>query len=615
MYTFKQIAQLFPKAEIHGAHPDEIVANLVIDTRPSQQFRTSLFIALKGAQHDGHAFVLQAFEKGVRSFLVKQLPEELPLDQCNLIVHPNPLKALQEIASWHRAHFDYPVIAITGSNGKTIVKEWFSNIASPVMHLVKSPKSYNSQIGVPLSVWQMGTQHALGLFEAGISEPGEMGALHGILRPDIGVFTTLGTAHEENFSSQRMKMHEKAQLFIGCEKVIFPGDEPLVREVLLEMLPHSVLFPWSWNDDKAAFKVRWLEQKKSGQNELLEITFPNEKILTCQPKFIDEASIQNLVTTICLLFLVDVSLSTIQKGIHDLQNIPSRLQLRAGRQGCIIIDDTYNNDLSGLKVAMAYLSSFIYGKGKMAILSDVAQVKDLSMVYGAIAESLEQYGITKLITLGKDFKNYFSAPKQVEWVSFTDKKELLAYVREFSPVNHLVLVKGSRKYQFEEVSDSLVESLHPTRLEINLEYILHNLRGIRSVLKHPRVKIMVMLKASAYGAGAIELAKLLEFQGVDYFAVAYPEEGIELRKAGVSTPIMVMNTRPEQYPLLIEFNLEPEIFSFLSLNEFHAFCKTNGFTAGIHVNLDMGMHRLGFLPEDIPLLGDFLQQARNVLDV
>jgi alanine racemase len=281
----------------------------------------------------------------------------------------------------------------------------------------------------------------------------------------------------------------------------------------------------------------------------------------------------------------------------------------------LIIDDSYTNDLSGLKVALHYLSSFRYGKGKIAILSDVALVKNLNPVYEAIAESLVQYGVSRLLTVGKDFRMYFQPPEEVEWISFDDKEGLISYLRKSSPKDQVLLVKGSRRYQLEQVSDVLVESLHPTRLEINLENVLSNLRGFRSKLVHERIKLMAMLKASAYGAGAIELAKLLEFQGVNYFAVAYPEEGVELRKAGVTTPIMVMNTRPEQYALLIEYNLEPEIFSFQSLQSFNAFCKNNDYSCGIHINLDVGMHRLGFLPEDIPNLGVLLKQSMRHLNV
>lgn len=595
--------------------PNAFIAQLVIDTRTSHQFRDGLFIALKGSQRDGHAFINQAYTKGIKSFLVHHLPDDYQSYDGNFIVHPDPLKALQKLASWHRSKFVFPVIAITGSNGKTIVKEWFSQVATAHLSLVKSPKSYNSQIGVPLSVWQMNEQHAMGLFEAGISQPGEMEALQAILKPGIGVFTTLGTAHEENFPSQKDKMYEKALLFKDCEKVIFPADEKLVKEVLEEVLPPAVLHAWSWKDDRATYLVSWKDLANSDGKTGLRITFPSKEVLTIYPTFFDQASVHNLITTAILLFAAGIPVQAIERGLESLRNIDSRLQLRSGRKGCLIIDDTYNNDLSGLKVALHYLNSFQYGKGKIAILSDLAQVKNLKEVYAAVAESLVQYGVSALLSVGNDFRLHFSAPKEMEWVSFENTQGLITYLKDYSPKDKVILVKGSRRYQLENVSDVLAESLHPTRLEINLERVLNNLRGFRSRLVQPTIKMMVMLKASAYGTGAAELAKLLEFQGVDYFAVAYPEEGVELRESGVTTPIMVMNTRPEQYELLIQYQLEPEIFSFLSLNAFYNFCKKSDLKSGIHINLDVGMHRLGFLPDDIPELGDFLKKANGVLEV
>jgi alanine racemase len=610
-YSIQHIASLFPNAVVQLANPEESIHNVITDSRPVQQFQHSIFFALQGTQRNGHAFLSDAYDKGIRSFVVSTIPNLKLNEACNWIQVEDTLAALQQLAAYHRKQFHIPVVAITGSNGKTIVKEWFYQIACAQLAVIKSPKSYNSQLGVPLSVLQMDDSHELALFEAGISKPHEMAALKGILEPEIGIFTSLGTAHEENFGSDEKKMREKALLFHNCKNVIYPYDQEVVRGVLAEVLPPATLFGWSFISKDAPIFVEKEHASDHGLSRLT-IYFPEGKKIIVNTPFKDEASIHNLISTAIGLKICGIAQEVIASGLRYIKNIPSRLELRGGKNGCLLIDDSYNNDLSGLEVALQYQSSFQIGKDKWAILTDLAQVKEKEQVYVQIARWMKAYGIVNLYAIGKDFPDYYPLSDQMQAQFFPSIDALLEKLKQSPPQDKLLLIKGSRSVGLERVVKQLADSLHPTRLEINMEHLLHNYKHYRAHTPSG-TKLMVMLKASAYGTGAVEIGKLLEMEGAEYFAVAYADEGVELRKAGIQIPIMVMNTMSDQYELLSEYRLEPEIYSFSSLQSYITYCEASNLFGKIHLNIDVGMNRLGFQPEDLAELAVILKQQKKII--
>lgn len=583
---------------------DGTVNFLLTDSRKLINAAGAVFFAIRGSRHDGHHFIKEAYTKGIRFFVVEKEfpPASGSLPEAGILCVESSVRALQQIAAHHRRQFKLPVMAITGSNGKTIVKEWLSNLLSPHEHVVRSPKSFNSQIGVPLSVWQIALQHSLGIFEAGISETGEMQPLANILNPQLGIFTNLGPAHNEGFASMEEKAREKAMLFASCHTIIYCSDYSLIYQTLQRSYPNKKLLGWSFKEKGAPVYV-----EKQLRRSDLSVRLSGEVKGTFDLPFQDAASVENCLHCIVAYLTLGYPEESLQKNLLHLHKVAMRLELKQGVNHSYIIDDTYNNDLAGLQVALDFMQQQKQQLSKTIILSDILQTGAPDhQLYKQVFLLLNNYRIKRLIGIGpaiSQSKQYFTSLADCSF--YTDTESFLQNRPEQLIRNELVLIKGARPFGFEKIAQRLQQKIHGTVLEINLDALTHNLNFYRSKLK-PGTRIMVMVKAFAYGSGSHEVAQLLQYQKVDYLAVAYTDEGVSLRQAGIGLPIMVMNPSPESFDKLAEYTLEPEIYSLGMLEELILWLKKEEQTIKAQVKLDTGMNRLGLGTEEV-------EQARLLL--
>lgn len=587
---------------------------LLTDSRKLTAPKESIFFALKGPHHDGHVFVAELYQKGVREFVVER--SEIPFKDANQMPDAtvwevdDTFAALQQVAADHRRKYTIPVVGITGSNGKTIVKEWLAQLLSKDYNVVRSPKSYNSQLGVPLSVWQINESHTLGIFEAGVSKPGEMGNLEKVIQPSIGIFTNIGPAHEQGFAYRSLKVREKMALFRHCKVLVYCRDYQLVDEqakgFLKSINPQCLLIGWSKRDDLGNYKVR---VKKNHTHSHVSLISDRGSYVFTIP-FLDDASIENAIHCAWTMLHLGVNLSEIQR----LRPVSMRLELKEGINGCYLIDDSYNNDLAGLSLALDFLSQQQQRKHKALILSDILEsgVPETEL-YQQIAQLVRNKGVNQLIGIGETiskYQNLFTPPAKF----FENTEEFLQKLRPSDFWQSVMLVKGARKYQFEKIINRLVQKTHGTVLEINLDAVSENLNYFREKLG-VKTHIMVMVKAFAYGSGSAEVANLMQFHRADYLAVAYADEGVFLRENGIRTPIMVMNPAPETFEKILQYNLEPEIYSRRILQELLDLLSSKPIRPGdtlqtlkIHIKLDTGMHRLGFEAHELADLLEVLKQ-------
>lgn len=593
-YSASQLAEI-----IDGNHtiqvPNCIVSHLIIDSRKAFALKNALFIALKGDVSDGHQFVESLYQQGVRNFLISQ-PVKKHLD-ANYFYCANTLKALQHLGENQRNTFTKEVIAITGSNGKTIVKEWLFQLLHTQFKIVKSPKSYNSQIGVPLSVWNLNPSFDLGIFEAGISYPKEMTNLANIIQPTVGIFTNIGQAHQENFQNVKEKIQEKLRLFKSVHTLIFEDQENDVSGFIKSSISSKKLLSWGTHA-MATVQI-------TGNNSQNGITHLNAKYshqkYTLKIPFTDSASVQN--ATHCWVYLMYLGLTNhqIQDQFKRLEPIQMRMEQKEGLNHSIILNDSYNADITGLAIASAHLNTL--GKPKTTIiLSDILQSgMEPELLAQQINAILKQQNIHQFIGIGKslyEMQTHISVPN-ASFFSNTDT--FINHISQFSFANNAILIKGARKFKFEQITQRLVLKSHQTQLEINLDAIKHNLLYYQGVL-NPDVKTMVMVKAYGYGSGGPEVARLLATNKVDYLGVAYADEGVAIRNAGISAPIMVMNPSEEAFSTLISYDLEPEIYSLHTLQQYIDVLQKEGVFYGahhIHLKVDTGMNRLGFHPDEV----------------
>jgi Alr-MurF fusion protein len=594
---------------LHKSVDEEEISELLIDSRKVYRPAQSLFIAIKTGRNDGHRFIPELIRIGVKNFLVSALPVHEYAGQGNYLLVPDTLIAMQKIASVHRQKFFYPVTAITGSNGKTIVKEWIYELMRGEKHIVRSPKSYNSQVGVPLSVWLMDDGYDLALIEAGISMPGEMLALEEMIKPDLGIFTNIGSAHIENFGSREAILDEKLKLFSNVSKLYYCYDHQLIRDKVSQKGMHTV----SWGEDAGAdFRIK--SAKQSGQQTNFNLEYQGQSIHISVP-FTDKASLENVLHAI--VFAIDQGMATenVITRVSRLHAVEMRLELRKGKFQCAIINDSYSADIESLKIALDYMLQQVQYQKRTVILSDFLETGESApSFYKKIAELLTNKGIHRLIGVGKQINvcgKFFQGEIQV----FANTEELLEHLPSVPFSAECILVKGARKFGFERLISALQEKYHETVLEVNLSAMIHNLNYYRSIIPSG-VKTMAMVKAFSYGSGSAEVANMLQANGVDYLAVAYADEGIELRKAGISLPVMVMNPEVTGLQELISFGLEPEIYSFRLLNLFEQAVRENsghdGYPVKVHLKLDTGMHRLGFGENEIPTLIDALNRMNHL---
>ncbi|MBA3828035.1 MAG: bifunctional UDP-N-acetylmuramoyl-tripeptide:D-alanyl-D-alanine ligase/alanine racemase [Taibaiella sp.] len=590
------------------AEHEETIEWLAIDSRRIADEVHTLFIALSTSLRDGHTFIADCYNKGVRSFLVSKQVDVASFPGASFILVKDTLTAAQQIATRYRKLFTIPVIGVTGSNGKTIVKEWLYQLLSPSFTTVRSPKSYNSQIGVPLSVWLLEPETQLGIFEAGISQPGEMDKLEHIIRPTIGVFTNAGEAHSEGFLNMRQKINEKLLLFRNAEHLVYCRDHHELNECVSQYVnnikhygteANLKLFTWSQKQD-ADMRITAVN-KKSNQT-FIEAAWQQQAISISIP-FTDNASVENAIHCWCILLLMGIAQHDIAQRMHTLQPVSMRLELRQGINDCTIINDTYNSDLTSFQIALDYLGQQKQHHHHTVILSDMQQIgKPPAELYDEVANLIGHRSIYRFIGIGPALyknKSAFRKHKKLRSIFFKTTDEFLKNIHLLTFTNEAVLLKGARAFAFEKISLLLEQKIHQTVLSINLSSLTHNLNVFRAHLL-PGVRTMAMVKAFAYGSGTYEIASVLQFSGIDYLSVAYTDEGIMLRKAGVTLPIMVMSPEAIAFDRMIAWKLEPEIYNFRSLQAFTDMAHTLGVLAyPIHIKLDTGMHRLGFMPGEM----------------
>ncbi|MBC7643285.1 MAG: bifunctional UDP-N-acetylmuramoyl-tripeptide:D-alanyl-D-alanine ligase/alanine racemase [Flavobacterium sp.] len=599
--SVKEITQMLG-SESFIINFDDRITNLSIDSRSLQSNHNTLFFTLVGNNHNAHRFIEDEIIKGVRNFVVQYIPEKLS-EKANFFIVENTISALHDFAIYHRKLFNFPVIGVTGSNGKTIVKEWLSFLLSPDYNIIKNPKSYNSQVGVPLSVIGINQNHNFGIFEAGISTNHEMENLEKIICPTIGVLTNIGSAHDEGFKNIGEKISEKLKLFKNVEILIYKKNKTI--DAFLNPLIKT--FSWSCNDKYADV---FIKTNTVLTNTVLNINYEKESFDVKIP-FQDDASIENAISSLMVLLFLKFDKKTLQTRMSQLYPLQMRLQLKNGINNCNIIDDSYSSDFQSLKIALDFLENQKQHKTKTIIISDIFQSgltnDDL---YAKVSQLIIINKINKVIAIGEvisGFKSKFPNCK-----TYTNTDDFIADFRNLNFANENILIKGARQFEFEKIVTLFEEKTHETVLEINLNAISHNLNYYKSKLQ-PNVKMMVMVKAFGYGNGGYEIAKLLEHHKVDYLGVAFADEGIALKNAGISLPIMVLNPEATSFLAIIENNLEPEIYSFKGLNSFLKIAKDkNLMNFPIHIKLDTGMHRLGFQENDLESLISILEKNKNI---
>ena len=608
-YSIEKVATLIG-ARRYGEQ-ETTIGWLLTDSRSLCFPEQTLFFALRSKRNDGHKFIDELYRRGVRSFVVEQEPADYQTayPDANFLKVPSPLAALQRLAERHRDEFDIPVVGITGSNGKTWVKEWLYQILMPTMRVTRSPKSYNSQIGVPLSVWLLNEQTQVALFEAGISEPGEMLALHDIIQPTIGVLTSMGSAHQENFRNMDEKCMEKLQLFRDTEVIIYPSDDDTVSRCVRRSQYQGERIGWSRYSDKAPMYVKTEGRKVSYIYKGVEGSY--------EIPFIDEASIENSISCATVALYLGLTPEEVAERMAQLEPIAMRLEVKDGQRGLTLINDSYNSDVNSLDIALDFMNRRPEqtGKGKTLILSDIYQSGETpAELYREVADLIRKRGVDRFIGIGSEIMAQAAQFGVGQKWFFPDVNQFVQSSVFQQMHDEIVLLKGARPFGFEHISELLEQKVHETILEVDLNAVVDNLNHYRSFLK-PETKMVCMIKADAYGAGAVEIAKTLQDHRVDYLAVAVADEGVTLRKAGITQNIIVMNPEMSSFKTLFDYDLEPEVYSFRLMDALIQAARKEGITGWpVHLKLDTGMHRLGFDPKkDIDELIDRLKHQSAII--
>ena len=614
-YTIEKIAEIINGKLLHNNSGNKL-SHLLLDSRKLSFPENTVFFALKNSHRNGEEFIEELYEKGVKNFVISNKGfEASQFKDANFILVDDVLKALQTLAAYHRKQFNLLVIGITGSNGKTIVKEWLYQLLENEYNIVRSPKSYNSQIGVPLSVLQLNKKNTLAIFEAGISQPGEMEKLERIIQPSIGVLTNIGDAHSKGFKSLNEKTIEKLKLFKNCDVLIYNKEtvenNPAVNEQNNLIKENVHFFSWSMVSDEAKLFITSIGNN-AGVTGITAIY--NKKEISVTIPFIDEASIENAITCWCVLLHLNINEKIIAEKMLQLHAVEMRLELKHGINNCSIINDSYSSDISSLKIALDFLEQQRQHQKRTVILSDILQSgKPGNQLYAHVAALLKQKNIERLIAIGPQIslnqeQFYFLKEKHF----FISVDEFLKAFNDLHFKDETILLKGARVFEFEQISHLLEQKAHQTVLSIDLNGIVHNAKQYQQLLQ-PHVKIMAMVKAFSYGSGSYEIANVLQFNKVDYLAVAYTDEGVELRRAGITLPIMVMNPEENTFSALLQYDLEPEIFSFSILSSLEKYLKASAINYfPVHIKLDTGMHRLGFEENDVKMLCDHLKDNDTI---
>lgn len=601
IYNGKELSKILG-ARLTSPNPEGItVKDILIDSRHLISAEQCMFFALVTKRNDGHKYIHELYEKGLRHFVVSTLPDDQnKMTDAHFFLVDNTLEALQKLASYHRGLFNIPVIGITGSNGKTIIKEWLFHLMSPDLKIVRSPKSYNSQIGVPLSVWQINEGHEMAIIEAGISEPEEMDTLREVINPTVGIFTNIGQAHDENFINTTQKIGEKLKLFTKVDTLIYNSDKEELQQVLIRsgILKNINTFCWG-KDEICDLQIINIKPKK--QETTITGLFNNTKQEICIP-FTDHASIENAIHCWATMLYLGYKTEEIAKRMPYLSPVAMRLELKEGVNNCTLINDTYNSDFNSLSIALDFLNQQNQHLEKTLIISDILQSgRNEDDLYEEVARLVDQKNIDRIIGIGPAIskqKDRFIIQKSF----YETTADFLSSFPLGSLNSQTILLKGARVFEFEQISRRLQQKLHETVLEINLDALVDNLNYFRTKIPS-NVKLMAMVKAFSYGSGGFEIANILQFHHVDYLAVAYADEGVDLRRSGVKLPIMVMNPEEYAFDTMIKHRLEPEIFSFRALEKLEKAIIQNAIPQNkpvkVHIKLETGMNRLGFGEEEI----------------
>ena len=619
-YSIEKVTTLIG-ARRYG-HSDGNIRWLLTDSRSLCFPEETLFFALKTKRNDGHRYIGDLYRRGVRHFVVEQVPEhaEVVYPGANFLRVPRTLAALQRLAERHRDEFGVPVVGITGSNGKTMVKEWLYQLLLPSQKIVRSPRSYNSQIGVPLSVWLLNEQTEVGIFEAGISQPGEMFALRDIIQPTIGVLTSLGAAHQENFRSMEEKCMEKLELMHDTEAMVYCSDNDIVSRCIRRMQYKGEKVAWSQCDENVAFFVKEVRRQESGvrsQETLVTYIYKEEENCYTIP-FIDEASIENSITCAAVALRLGLTPAQLAERMPRLEPVAMRLEVKQGQHGCILINDSYNSDINSLDIALDFMQRRMTQKEEPSlcvILSDIFQTgTSPEALYAQVSDLCVKRGIDKFIGIGPELSAQSDKIQIADKQFFADVNHFLASDAFNGLRDELILLKGARPFGFDRITEQLEQKVHETILEVNLNAVVDNLNYYRSFLK-PETKMVCMIKADAYGAGAVEIAKTLQDHRVDYLAVAVADEGVTLRKAGITANIMIMNPEMTAFKTMFDYDLEPEVYSFRLMDALIKAARKEGITGWpVHIKLDTGMHRLGFDPvQDIDEVIDRLRHQNAII--
>lgn len=612
-YTIDNITALIGARRFGSA--EACIDWLLTDSRSLAFAETTLFFAIRTKLGDGHHYIPELYRRGVRNFVVGNVPANYETDypDANFLLVVSPLKALQRLAERHREEYDLPIIGVTGSNGKTVVKEWLYQLLSPSMHVTRSPRSYNSQVGVPLSVWLLNEHTQVGVFEAGISQPGEMAALKAIIQPTIGVMTNIGPAHQENFATIQEKCLEKISLFKDADVIVYCADDAVISECMAVSLYTGDTIAWSTSNTDATLYIRSIT-KKADHTDIVYRFLGVENSISIP--FTDDASVQDSIHCLAVCLYLHLQPTDIAQRMAQLEPVAMRLEVMQGVRGCTLINDTYNSDVTSLDIALDFMNRRPEqgNKPKTLILSDILQTGlPTNELYTQVADMIERRGIDRLIGVGPEI-SAAHALFNVKKVFFPTSDALTESGLLDTMSNEMVLIKGSRKFGFEQITAALSLRVHETTLDVNLEAIAGNLNFYRSFMK-PETKITCMVKASAYGAGSVEIAKTLQDRGVDYLAVAVADEGADLRRAGITTGIIVMNPEMTAFNTLFQYDLEPEVYSFKLLDALvHAAEKQGIQGFPVHIKLDTGMHRLGFNPlKDVPQIIERLKRQSAIV--
>ena len=610
-YSIEKVTTLIG-ARRYG-HSEGNIRWLLTDSRSLCFPEETLFFALKTQRNDGHRYVGDLYRRGVRHFVVEQVPEHFDTiyPEADFLRVPHTLAALQRLAERHRDEFNVPIVGITGSNGKTMVKEWLYQLLLPSQKIVRSPRSYNSQIGVPLSVWLLNEQTEVGIFEAGISQPGEMYALRDIIQPTVGVLTSLGAAHQENFRSMEEKCMEKLELMHDTEAMVYCSDNDIISRCIRRMQYKGEKIAWSQCDEQAALFVREITTKETSTR--ITYKWQDEENLFTIP-FIDEASIENAITCAAVALHLGLTPAQIADRMHLLEPVAMRLEVKEGQRGCVLINDSYNSDINSLDIALDFMNRR-EGKNRTLILSDIFQTgTSPENLYAQVSDLATKRGVNKFIGIGPELSAQADRIQIADKQFFMDVPHFLSSEAFSGLRGELILLKGARPFGFDQITEQLEQKVHETILEVNLNAVVDNLNYFRSFLK-PETKMVCMIKADGYGAGAVEIAKTLQDQRVDYLAVAVADEGVTLRKAGITTNIMIMNPEMTAFKTMFDYDLEPEVYSFRLMDALIKAARKEGITGWpVHIKFDTGMHRLGFDPvHDIDELIDRLKHQNAII--